>query len=259
MPENLQLPPELVGGFAAVILGLVLGSFATAVSWRLPRGITIVWGGSRCPSCSATLRVRDLVPVLSWLFAGRRCTQCGVPISPRYPATELLMAAMFLGAEMQLGMTWPALVLAALAVGLVIITLIDLEFGIIPDLVLILIAPLGPIYLLLLGAKPMDLLTFSLVGAVAGSGAFLLVREGFKRFAGKDALGLGDVKFVAVVGLWLGAASLPNFMVLSGVLGGVFGILWRRAGGAEAFPFGPALAAALYLCLLFPAITRWSF
>ena len=92
-------------------------------------------------------------------------------------------------------------------------------------------------------------------GALAGGVAYA-IRYAFKRLRGRDALGLGDVKYFAVAGLWLGPSGLPAFMVVTGVAGIAFALLWRRLGGGCEFPFGPALALGLFICLLFPELVR---
>ena len=249
-----SLPP-LLGAAVAGVLGLAFGSFVTLASHRLPRGEPIVTGRSRCPACRATLSMRDLVPLASWLAHRRRCRHCGAPVSARYPMVEVVLAALFVAIYLHLGATLPAVLLAALAVGLVTLSVTDLEIGIIPDKVLLVLAPLGLVYQSLTGSSDVGDGVVALAGgALAGAVAYG-VRYGFKRLRGRDALGLGDVKFFAVAGIWLGPIGLPAFMIVSGLAGSVFALAWRRLGGGSEFPFGPALALGLFACLLFPEIT----
>lgn len=244
----------VLGSVAAMLLGLAFGSFVTLVTYRLPRGEPIFRGRSRCPSCEAALGPRDLVPVLSWLAYRGRCRRCGAPVSVRYPTMELVLAMLFVVVYLRVGATLPGLLLAALAVGLVTLSVIDLEVGIIPDRVLLVLAPLGLAYQLAIGH-----VLVALAGAVLAGGLAYGLRVAFLRLRGRDALGLGDVKFFATAGLWLGPASLPAFLIVSGLGGIGFARLWRRFGGGREFPFAPALALGLFLCLLFPSLSQPSF
>lgn len=247
------IPPALGGVFAAA-LGLAFGSFVTLASYRLPRDEPIIAGRSRCPSCKTPLAARDLVPVVSWLLQRRRCRRCGAPVSPRYAIIEVVLGALFVAVYLRLGAGVEGLFLAGLAVGLVILAAVDIEAGIIPDKVLIVLAPLALAYQFALG----DALAGLAGGALAG-GVAAAVRLVFLRLRGREGLGLGDVKFFAVAGLWLGPMGVPGFMVVSGLAGAIFARLWRRMGGGEEFPFGPALALGLFLSLLFPGLATLSF
>ena len=131
----------------AVPTGMILGSFATVVAHRVPRGESIVMGRSRCPSCGATIAAYDNVPVLSWLMLRGQCRRCGERISPRYPLTELAMAALFAATVLILGtddLGQLALGLALCAL-LVTVTLTDLERRVIPNPVLLVGALVGEI------------------------------------------------------------------------------------------------------------------
>ena len=251
MYAALDAVPPALGVAVAALLGLIFGSFVTLASHRLPRGEPILTGRSRCPSCRAALGPRDLVPLLSWLALRRRCRQCGAAVSPRYALIEVLLAGLFAALYLHSGATLTGLLLAGLAVGLVTLSVTDLEAGIIPDKVLLALAPLGLAYQYVTGD-----VTLGLAGGALAGGVAYAIRYAFKRLRGRDALGLGDVKYFAVAGLWLGPFGLPAFMVVSGVAGIAFALLWRRFGGGREFPFGPALALGLLLCLLFPELVR---
>ncbi len=243
--------PPALGIVAAALLGLAFGSFATLLVYRLPRGEPVIVGGSRCTACGAALGVRDLAPMVSWLVQRGRCRHCDAPVSARYPLIEALLAVLFVVVYLRAGATLPGGLLAALAVALVTLAVIDLEVGLIPDRILLFVAPLGLVYQLAEG----DFVVAVAGGAFAGGLAYL-IRFAFLRLRGRDALGLGDVKFFAAAGVWLGPMGLPAFMVISGLGGAVFAGLWRRWGGGLEFPFGPALAVGLFVCLLFPELTR---
>jgi leader peptidase (prepilin peptidase)/N-methyltransferase len=221
------------------VLGAVIGSFLTVVAHRLPRNEQFVTGRSRCPSCGATIPGRDNVPILSWLALRGRCRSCGEPISPRYPLAELATAVSFAITALALGTDDIAqlvlgLVLCAL---LVVITLTDLEFRVIPNAVVL----LGSVIALgVVAATDPDVLDQRLLAAGIGGGALFLLAMVYPR-----GMGMGDVKLVAMMGLYLGRALAPAVLVgfLAGAIVGV--ALMVRHGAAarkRAVPFGPFLA-----------------
>lgn len=236
----------------AAILGLLFGSFASLAAYRLPRGEPVVTGRSRCPHCGQELGVADLVPVLSYIRARGKCRYCAAPVSPRYPLIEIATAILFVLALAAAGPGLPAIVLGLLAVGLVIITAIDLEHQIIPDQASLALGALGVAYHALLDNR-MDGWISAGAGALAGFTIAWALRIVFQRLKGREALGFGDVKFFAVAGLWTGISGLADFMMISGLAGILFAVGWRWRGGDAVFPFGPALAVGLYAVVLLAA------
>ncbi len=235
--------------FAA--LGLVFGSFASALSFRLPRGMGVVADRSRCPHCDAVLGARDLVPLLSWVLGGRRCRHCGAAISWRYPAIELATAALFAAAWWRGGGDLVAAVLlAATMFGLMVILVSDLETSIIPDLMLLALLPVAALWRWHAGGNWLD----GGAGLVLGAGLSWAARAAFRRWRGRQGLGLGDVKFLGMAGLYLGANGLGPYLALSGILGILLGLAWRLAGRGPVFPFGPALCVTLALGLFWPGL-----
>jgi leader peptidase (prepilin peptidase) / N-methyltransferase len=240
------------------LFGLVVGSFLTVVVYRVPRKESIVTGRSRCPSCGATIRARDNVPVVSWLLLGGRCRSCGTRISPRYPLTEVATAGLAAGASLEFGPLFVALLVAAFFALLVALALIDAEQRILPNrilypsLVLLGLAvalgdPLG---------GGVDAAT-ALVGFAAYGGALLLIA-----LVAPRGMGMGDVKLGFFIGLVLGALGLRYVAVAAalGILGGgVGGIVALLAGRSRksALPFGPFMAAgAIAAAFLAPQIAR---
>ena len=228
MPAILALPA-----------GLILGSFATAVAHRVPRGESIVAGRSRCASCGTTIAAYDNVPVLSWLALRGRCRHCGQRISARYPLTELAMAALFAATVLILGtgdIGELALGLTLCAV-LVTVTLTDLERRVIPNSVLAAGAVIGIVIVAV--ADPTSLPERAL--AAAGAGGFLLLVA----LAYPRGMGMGDVKLAAMMGLYLGQAVAPAMLIGFGT-GALVGLaMITRKGAAarkQAIPFGPYLA-----------------
>jgi leader peptidase (prepilin peptidase)/N-methyltransferase len=222
----------------AFLIGLAVGSFATAVAYRLPRGMPFGLERSQCPACGAQIGARDNVPVLSWLLLHGKARCCGAEISPRYPLTELTVGALYAAtvivyrhdpAEAAIGLVFVAM--------LAIITLTDLERRIIPNKVLI----AGAVICLgiAIPTDPSGIPERLIAAAIAG-GIFLLIVLAYPR-----GMGLGDVKLVATMGLFLGRAVAPAILT-SLLAGSVIGLALIALRGPEArkmtIPFGPFLA-----------------
>lgn len=238
------------------ITGLVFGSFISLVSYRLPLGEDMLIKPSRCPKCEAKLGFFDLFPVLSWLTSLGRCRHCGVRVSVRYPLTELATGGVFLLIYSYHGLTPAAFMLAAMAVSLLVMIVVDIEHYIIPDSVHVLLVPLGIAYHYAMLTDPAQVFG----GLALGAGIGLSLHYGYRHLRKKEGLGFGDVKFFAVAGLWLGFKPIVPFLFYSGLLGVATGLLWRMMRRGEIFPFGPALAVALFTCVAFPEIPNlfWS-
>jgi leader peptidase (prepilin peptidase)/N-methyltransferase len=227
--------------YAAVFagaLGLILGSFINVVAYRLPRGESVVFPGSHCPSCDTPIRSYDNVPVLSWLVLRGRCRSCRGSISARYPIVEAVTAALLVAVVLVKGADRDAWLGLALVLILVPVTLIDLDHRIIPNK-LMLIGTVVSLALVLL-THPSSL-TEHLIAAGA-AGGFLLVAA----LAYPGGMGMGDVKLAGVLGLFLGRAVGPAMLValVSGTVVGA--VIIARKGAKEgrktAIPFGPYLA-----------------
>lgn len=246
----IDLAPFL--GFAAAIglmLGAAVGSFITLITYRLPRAEKIGMTRSRCPSCSATLNARDLVPIFSWLMGRGKCRYCKVVIGARYPLTELatgLGTVFILVWQGELSLLTIALVGFWWVAVAMIIT--DLEHYLLLDECQIALALFGLLYGWVMDFAWTDVAIAVLTG---GLGSALLQRL-FFYLTKREGLGWGDVKLFAVAGFWLGHASgfIP-LMVLSGFLGMGMSLLWRLAGRGKVFPFGPAILAALFWLVFF--------
>jgi leader peptidase (prepilin peptidase) / N-methyltransferase len=227
--------------------GLCLGSFATALAWRLPRGISMLSKArSSCTSCGADLGLPDLVPLFSWLALKGKCRRCGARIGMEYPLIEAGTLALCLVFFAKTGVTLAALPLLLLAPVLAAIVAIDLRHKTIPD-----VLNLSAFLLALL--RPIDDLPAHLAAALLLGGGAWLLRFVFSRWKKREAMGLGDVKFMVAAGVWIGpdADALALFLMLSGVLGAGLGLVWRKYAKDIEFPFGPALALALVGVLAF--------
>lgn len=236
--------------FIAALLGLVLGSFCNAWAWRLVHGESIVRGRSHCALCGHPLAPRDLVPLLSWLLLRGRCRYCGAPISPRYPAAELVSALYYLTIVLRFGLTADALRFLILGSLLLTACLVDLDVMELPDS-LLLEAALAALLRLPEGWKS------ALLGALAVSVPLLLLVLLADRVMGRETMGGGDIKLVAVLGLHFGPLQTLFLLILACLLGLCLGAAMKKARDAP-FPFGPALALAGWLTALFggPA-ARW--
>ena len=233
------------------VLGAIMGSFLTLVTYRLPREEKIGYTRSRCTRCGATLTARDLIPVLSWVIHRGSCRHCGGRVSVRYLLTELASAIGSVLIIDHYHVTLEAFVLLGLWWAIVALIVTDLEHYIILDEVQIAIGLLGILYAYVKQAAATDVALAAFAGAAIG----LSLKYGFLYLRQKDALGMGDVKFLCVAGIWLQSAeSFVPFLFFSGVLGTVCGLLWRAAGWGDRFPFGPALALSLLGCVLMPSM-----
>ena len=230
---TLAYAAALAGAF-----GLIAGSFLNVVAYRLPRGESVVFPGSRCPSCDTPIKPFDNVPVLSWLALRGRCRSCRSSISARYPVVEAVTATLLVAVVLADGADSDAWLGLAFVVLLVPVTLIDLDHRIIPN-TLMLIGTVVSVALVLL-TQP-ESLTEHLIAAAA-AGGFLLIAA----LAYPAGMGMGDVKLAAVMGLFLGRSVGPAMLVAL-VAGSVVGALIIARKGAKegrktAIPFGPYLA-----------------
>lgn len=261
---GILFPPELLSAdrlFGAYVLalaftlGAVLGSFLNCMAWRAVHGGSVRKGRSRCPLCGHVLPAAELVPVLSYLFLRGRCRHCRGKISPRYMLAELSLGLFFAATVLRFGVSAEALRAAGLACILLPLSLVDLDSYRIPNrfiaaallwwLVLLPFAPAGRGFSFWhrAGAALLE----GAAGGAAVGGAMLLISLLFDRITGKESLGGGDIKLFFAAGLYLGPAAGLLCVILACVLGLVFALLRRQ----QRIPFGPAISAALLLCLLF--------
>jgi leader peptidase (prepilin peptidase)/N-methyltransferase len=277
--------PPLALPLLAVVLGLVVGSFLNVVIHRVPRGESIVFPGSHCPACGATIRPFDNVPVLSWLLLRGRCRDCRAPIALRYPAVELATAVIFGLVVHRYGASAHAALFLVFAAGLVAAALIDFDHQIIPDEISLGGLALGLVAMPLVDAHAgmawSEGMRRAAFGALLGGGLLWLV--GFvharvsaafgRRFAhwpgpGEalprpgsldywtwfPGMGFGDVKLLAMVGAFLGPAGVLETIFAACFVGLLLGLAsWATSRDAAVpFGFGPAIAAGALVVLLSP-------
>lgn len=270
----------------ALAFGLVVGSFLNVVIHRLPRGESIAFPASHCPACQTPIAPWHNVPVLSYLWLRGRCRHCGVPISLRYPAVELLTGLVFGAIFLRFGPTPLALLFMGFAAALIAAAAIDFDWQIIPDEIslggLAVGAVAVPAVHALAGVPYLEALAHTATGALIGGGtlwvvAFLHARisvatgRTFAHWPGEGeslprpgeadywlwfpGLGLGDVKLLAMIGAFLGPWGVLDTILAASVLGLALGLGYGvvTRSWASPFGFGPAIAAGAILSLFVPA------
>jgi leader peptidase (prepilin peptidase)/N-methyltransferase len=234
------LPEWLIVVFV-LLFGACVGSFLNVCIYRLPRGESLVWPGSRCTSCGRALSWLDNLPVLSWTFLGGRCRTCRALVSPMYPIVEAITALAFVGGYLLYGLTPLGLVRVAFACALIVLFVTDLQHKILPNAITLPGIVIGFACSFFLPPGWRD----SLIGILVGGGALFAVAEGYYRIRGQEGLGMGDVKLLAMIGAFLGwKLVLLTLMVasLSGSIIGVALLASRRGDMKYALPFGTFLA-----------------
>lgn len=272
------------------LLGLIVGSFLNVVAFRVPimmqrawreqcaeidaqpisvpahaqhERFDLWWPPSTCPSCGQAIHARHNIPILSFLWLRGRCASCGARVSPRYPVVEAAVALASLAVAWVFGPSWQLAAALPFTWCLVALTLIDLDHQLLPDSLTLPLLWAG----LLLSLAPIDgaplfaSLRDSVIGAAAGYLTLWSVYQLFKLLTGKEGMGHGDFKLLGALGAWLGWQLLPLVILLSAVVGSIAGvalIALRGRSRGTAIPFGPYLAAAGWIALLWgPKIMAW--
>lgn len=247
MLDGIVLASSTPVGLAAAYAGLIgaaVGSFLNVVIWRVPRGESIVRPPSHCPNCGAPVRPRDNVPIISWLLLRGRCRSCSGRISPRYPIIEAVTALAF-GAVVLRGLEWDLAWQLPLVAILVAVAVIDLEHKIIPNKIIIVASVWAVMSALLIRMSDLP----ELAAWAAGAFLFFLLAA----LAYPAGMGMGDVKFAGVLGLYLGASVVPALFVafLTGTAYGLTVMARHGAAGRKhGVPFGPFLAVGAFVGVL---------
>lgn len=224
-------------------IGAVFGSFLNVCVHRLPRGISVVTPPSSCPRCGERIRPYDNVPVLGWLWLRGKCRHCKNPISVRYPVVEALTAALYLFVVWRTGLTWSLLPALVFVSAMIVVTLVDYDARIVPDVITLPGTVLGVAFSFL---TPLTLVG-SLIGAAAGFVLFLGLAWAYRRLTGVEGLGGGDIKLAAMLGAFLGYQGLFLTIFAASLMGTVVGVSMMflgRGGRRTALPFGTFLAPA---------------
>ena len=265
------------------ILGLLVGSFLNVVIYRLPIMLELSWQQeyrdyfgetsadttpatrfnlmiprSACPHCGHPISALENIPLVSWLWLRGRCRDCQAPISARYPLVELLTGLASGCVAWHFLPGWPLYGALLLTWTLIALTFIDLDKMLLPDQLTLPLLWAGLLLNLLGGLASLQ---DAVIGAIAGYLLLWSLYWSFKLLTGKEGMGYGDFKLLAALGAWLGWQSLPLILILSSVVGAVVGItlmLLRRHQQGNPIPFGPYLAMAGWIALIWgESITRW--
>jgi len=276
MLESLFLfspPATLPAAIVAAIFGLLVGSFLNVVIYRMPKMMqresdnyvasesglplphtdrfNLMVPRSRCGHCGHQITALENIPVVSWLALGGKCRSCKTPISARYPVIEALTGVLSAALVWQFGSGWTGLATLLFAWLLIAMTFIDADTKLLPD---------DLTYPLLWAGLLVNLhgtfvpLADAVIGAAAGYLMLWSVYWLFKLATGKEGMGYGDFKLLAALGAWLGWTMLPTIILLSSVVGALVGIgliVFTKHGRNNPIPFGPYLAAAGMIALLF--------
>lgn len=231
-----------------LLFGLIIGSFANVCILRIPARESIVWPGSRCPRCEAPIVWYDNIPLLSWTLLRGRCRSCQGPISFRYFVVELLTGLVAVAVYERVGLGFDWLVLFAFVTALLIITVIDLDHRIIPDVISLPGIVVGLILSLRGDPGPVS----SAVGILSGGGLLFAVAWGYAAATGREGMGGGDIKLLGMIGGFLGWAAVPFTLLVSSLAGSIVGLSlmwWTGSDSKYAIPFGPflALGAVVYV------------
>jgi leader peptidase (prepilin peptidase)/N-methyltransferase len=271
--EILQGNPSLFI-ITTTLFGLIVGSFLNVVIHRLPRMLESAWRQeceaflemvpsareqpvfnlivprSRCLQCGHAIRVHENIPIISYLLLRGQCANCKAPISPRYPLIEALTALVSALVVWKLGPTWQAALALPLSWSLICLSAIDLDRQLLPDAITLPFLWLG-LFLSLFNVFTDS--TSSILGAIAGYLSLWLVYQTFRILTGKEGMGHGDFKLLGLFGAWLGWQMLPIIVLFSSLVGAVVGILMIllfRHDRTMPIPFGPYLATAGWIALL---------
>ncbi|MDH3351759.1 MAG: A24 family peptidase [Gammaproteobacteria bacterium] len=271
----------------AFAFALIIGSFLNVVIYRLPLMMQREWRDqceelksapapdlpegdfnlvvprSRCPSCGEPISAWQNIPVLSYLLLSARCANCQTKIAVRYPLVEFFTAVAAAVCAWRFGFGWEALMAIGLSCVLIAISLIDVDHQLIPDSIVVPLLWVGLLMSLfhpLAGAQTLFIAPReAIIGALAGYLSLWSVYQLFKLVTGKEGMGYGDFKLLAALGAWLGWQALPTIVLLSAVVGASIGIamiVFRGRDRQLPIPFGPYLAAAGWITLLYGETIR---
>ena len=270
----------------ACVLGLMIGSFLNVVIYRLPvmmerewqtqarefldqppadaqEPLTLAKPASRCPHCGHKIRFYENIPVLSYLLLRGKCSSCSAGISIRYPLIELLTGVLSAVVAWHFDFGWQAGAALLLTWALVALSMIDFDTQLLPDSITLPFLWFG----LLLSLFPVFAdMRSSLIGAIAGYMSLWIIYQLFRLLTGKEGMGFGDFKLLALLGAWMGWQALPMIVLLSSAVGAVLGgalIAFKGRDRAQPMPFGPYLAIAGWIALLWGdqisgAYLRWA-
>lgn len=242
--------------FLAFALGAAMGSFLECAAGRYVRRTSFLRGRSHCDGCGAALGLLDLIPIVSWLALRGKCRRCGAKIGWRCVVTESVTALVFLTTLWRFGFTWQALETLILGCCLIWLALVDLETMELPNGPMVFSAVSFFSFLFAYG-DPLHRLWWGLLGALCIGGGVLLISLAADKLMGRETMGGGDIKLLALLGLYLGPGGGLLLLILACVVGLVMAAA-TGAGRGKEFPFGPSIALAAWPAVLFSnAVLSW--
>jgi leader peptidase (prepilin peptidase)/N-methyltransferase len=237
-----------------VLAAPFIGSFIALLAIRLPEGEKVLWGRSRCRSCGQALGALDLVPVASWVLARGRCRHCAAPVSSFYPGVELgaLAVALWAALALPVEQLWASCLLGW---GLLALAIIDARDFWLPDRITLPLVAFGLIVAAILDRTG---LADHVIGAAAGFACFAAIAFIYRRLRGRDGLGRGDAKLMAVAGAWVAWEGLASVVLIAAVASLAWLLLARRREPLRSdstLPFGPGLCLGIWLVWLYGTLS----
>ncbi len=243
--------------FIVFVFGLIFGSFANVCIYRMPRNMSIVKPNSHCTNCNTFIKWYDNIPILSYILLKGKCRNCNSPISIKYPLVEFFCGILFLSMYYLYGFTFMLIPFCIFVFSLLVTTVIDFEFKIIPDeisFMLIIVGIATSFFNLSLGETIWQRVLGSFLGFLAGGGSLFVIAYIGKLIFKQDAMGGGDIKIMAGIGAFVGWDKVLFAIFVASLFGSIVGIILiicKKIGRKQEMPFGPYLAIASYLTLFF--------
>ena len=238
--------------------GACIGSFLNVCIYRIPEGKSVVHPPSACPQCGYVIRFYDNIPIISYILLRARCRRCQVHIPIRYPMVELITGIAALAVFLKFGPTLAAGVYFLFVAVLLIITYIDIDHQIIPDILSVTGIPL---FFVLGFLIPSISWQDALIGILAGGGSLYAVAIGYQLLTGRDGMGGGDIKLLAMIGALIGWQGILFTIFMSSISGTLIGLLLTLPASRSMksrLPFGPFLAAGAIAYVFFgPQLISW--
>ena len=233
----------------AFVFGACIGSFLNVCIYRIPAGLSIVRPPSSCPACKTEIAFYDNIPILGWLLLMGKCRSCKAPIAIRYPLVELVTGILAAACSISFGPTLQTLAAFAFIATLIVVAFIDLDHRIIPDTISL---PGIPIFFLAAFAMPDVTWQARAWGILAGGGSLFAVAWGYQLMTGREGMGGGDIKLLAMIGGFIGWQGILFTLFSASAIGTLAGLLAMARSGKGmqlAIPFGPflSLGAVIYL------------
>ena len=243
------------------LFGLVIGSFLNVCIYRIPREESIAFPASHCTTCGHPLSTLDLIPVFSYIFLHGKCRYCKSQISPRYMLVEVFHSLLYMIVVSYFGYSLETLIFCFLSSIMLILTMIDFEHMILPTKIIIFGAIIGVIFRIIQSIlyKDYTILTNSILAAGIGYALFYTIFYVSKALLKKEGMGFGDIRYIAMIGIFLSPKLLIVTILLSAVIGSIYGIVQLYiVKTSKEYPYGPFISMATFISMLFgDEIINW--